>query len=253
MKKLTIMLVVIAGLMIGACGGRAGDTSERRREILVSAAASLTDAFTAIEISFEQFNPSVDVVLNFAGSSSLREQILEGAPVDVFASANRTIMDQVIAGGGVSGEVRVFATNSLAIAVPTGNPAGVGGLEDFANGDLLIGLCAEQVPCGEFARRALADAGITPEVDTNEPDVRALLTKIGAGELDAGITYATDLPSAADTVDGVAIPVAQNVTTDYPIAVLDDAPNPADAEAFVAFVLSDGGQAILAQYGFDSP
>ena len=243
------MWLLALGLVVTvACGG--GQNVEG--ELLVSAAASLTDALAEIEAEFETANPEVDVVLNLGSSSSLREQILEGAPADVFASANTSNMDQVIeAGEAESGEI--FVTNLLQIAVPAGNPAGIAGLEDFANEDLLIGLCAEDVPCGDFGRQALENGGITPAIDTNEPDVRALLTKIEAGELDAGITYVTDVLSTDGAVEGVDIPDDVNVVAEYPIAALTNAPNPDAAAAFVDFVLSDEGQAILASYGFQSP
>jgi molybdate transport system substrate-binding protein len=153
----------------------------------------------------------------------------------------------------VDGEPEIFVTNLLQIAVPTGNPAGVTGLQDFARDELLIGLCAEDVPCGEFGREALASAGVTPAIDTNETDVRALLTKIEAGELDAGITYVTDVMSTGGTVEGIEIPEENNVVAEYPIAALAAAPNPEAAAAFVEFVLSDDGQAILKGYGFSSP
>lgn len=116
----------------------------------------------------------------------------------------------------------------------------------------MIGLCAEEVPCGDFAREALTNAGVTPAIDSNEPDVRALLTKVELGELDAGITYVTDVAST-DAVDGVDIPEDENVFADYPIAVLNNAPNPDAATAFVDFVLSDEGQAILLEFGFSGP
>jgi len=222
-------------------------------ELLVSAAASLTDAFGEVESAFEEENPDVDVVLNLGSSSALSEQVLEGAPADVFASANTSNMDQVAQAGELSGEAEIFVTNSLQIAVPAGNPAGVTGLEDFAREKLLIGLCAEDVPCGDFGRQALENAGISPSIDTNEPDVRALLTKIEAGELDAGITYVTDVLSSSGTVEGIEIPAEVNVVAEYPIATLAGAPNADAAAAWVEFVLSDEGQAILTSYGFTSP
>ncbi|HEX9856697.1 MAG TPA: molybdate ABC transporter substrate-binding protein [Acidimicrobiia bacterium] len=231
--------------VIAACAG-----SDTRDRLLVSAAASLTDAFRDIESAFETDHPDVDVVLNLGATSALREQILEGAPVDVFASANTANMGAVVDAGAVDGEPSIFAINRLEIAVPTSNPAGVTGLSDFARDELLIGLCAEAVPCGDFARQALANGGVTPRIDTNEPDVRALLTKIEAGELDAAIVYATDVLSASGSVEGVAIPDEDNVPAEYPIAVLRDAPNPEVAKAFVAFVHSNAGREILATYGF---
>lgn len=244
--------ILILALIAAACGG-SGDGAASEGELLVSAAASLTDAFGEIETAFEDANPGVDVVLNLGASSALREQILEGAPADVFASANTSNMDQVAEGGEISGDAQIFVTNSLQIAVPEGNPGAVVGLDDFANEELLIGLCADDVPCGEFGREALANAGVTPSIDTNEPDVRALLTKIEAGELDAGITYVTDVMSTGGAVEGVEIPDEVNVVAEYPIAPLTGGPNPESAAAFVEFVLSEEGQAILTAYGFVSP
>ncbi len=252
--------MLVCSLATAGCEGSSPDTTRNesgaailKGNVLVSAAASLSDAFVEIESMFEAANPGVDVTLNLAGSSALREQILEGAPADVFASANTSNMDRVVDAGEAAGEPQIFATNLLQIAVPAGNPAGVAGLEDFGRDELLIGLCAEQVPCGESAREALAMAGVTPMVDTNEPDVRALLTKIEEGELDAGITYVTDVLSADAAVDGVEIPELQNVVAEYSIAILASAPNPEAARAFVVFVLSIEGQAILGEYGFASP
>jgi molybdate transport system substrate-binding protein len=161
-------------------------------------------------------------------------------------------MDQVV-DGGAAAEPQNFVTNLLEIAVPAGNEAGVSGLGDFANPDLLIGLCAEEVPCGEFGREALANAGVTPSIDTDEPDVRSLLTKVEAGDLDAGIVYVTDVMAAGDAVEGIEIPSDENVVATYPIAALSDAANPDTADAFVEFVLSDEGQEILRSYGFDAP
>jgi molybdate transport system substrate-binding protein len=245
-------------LLVSACSGAglgsttSGPAPSLEGELLISAAASLTDAFAVVESAFEAANPGVDVVLNLGSSSSLREQILEGAPADVFASANTSNMDQVVEAGEAS-DPEIFATNLLQIAVPVGNEAGVTGLVDFANEDLLIGLCAEDVPCGDFGRQALENAGVAPAIDTNEPDVRALLTKIGAGELDAGIVYVTDVLSAAGAVEGIDIPEEHNVTANYPIAALVNGQNPDAAAAFVAFVLSEEGQAILGDFGFSSP
>jgi len=222
--------------------------------VLIFAAASLTDALAEVESAFETAYPDVDVLLNLAGSSALREQILEGAPADAFLSANASNMDQVVEAGEAENS-EMFATNVLQIAVPAGNPAGVIGLETFADNALLIGLCAEEVPCGDFGRQALDNAGVTLAIDTNEPDVRALLTKIAEGELDAGIVYVTDVlaPDFADDVEGIDIPAEVNVVAAYPIAALVGAPNPDAASAFVDFVLSDAGQAILNEYGFGSP
>ena len=242
---------LMAALLVAACGGSADDPSARR-ELLVSAAASLTEAFLEIETEFEAATPGVDVILNLGGSSLLREQILSGAPVEVFAPADPDMMQQVRDAGYLDGPYRVFARNRMAIAVPGGNPAGVRGLDDLADERLLVGLCAEMVPCGAFARRVLAKAGIRPVVDTEEPNVRALLTKVEAGELDVAVVYATDI-GTSDGVDGIAIADDYNVVAEYPIAVVAGSPDPTGAEAFVAFVLSTGGRRVLDRHGFSLP
>lgn len=246
-------LVIALVALLAACGGSGRATPDGlEREVVVSAAASLTDAFAEIEVAFEAAHPGVDVVLNLGASSTLREQILAGAPVDVYAAASTLTMADVVALGRSDGDPIVFAHNSLAIAVPVGNPGGVAGLEDFARGELLIGLCAQGVPCGDLARRVLAAAGVVPAVDTNEPNVRALLTKIELGELDAGIVYETDV-MGAPRVQGLEIPETHDIRADYPITVVAAAPHPRTAAAFVAFVLSGEGQRILGEYGFSSP
>lgn len=242
--------VATAALLLSACGGTGQSTSD---EVLVSAASSLTEAFAEMEIAFESANPEIDVVLNIGGSSALREQILAGAPADVFASANISNMGLVVDAGDVEGESAIFARNRLEIAVPVGNPGGVTGLADFARDELLIGLCAESVPCGDYGQRVLQNAGVVPAVDTEEPNVRALLTKIEVGELDAGIVYETDVASTDGEVTGVEIPDGDNVHADYSIAVLTEAPNVDGAAVFLAFVLSEEGRAILANHGFVLP
>lgn len=236
--------------MLVACGGN--DDPAVGSTITVFAAASLTDAFTQLAVDFETDHTESTVELNFGASSALREQIRSGAPADVFASANLATMEQLAEAGALAGAPRVFATNALEIAVPVGNPAGLTGLADFGRDELVLGLCAEQVPCGQLAREMLAAAGVTPAPDTDEPDVRALLTKVAAGELDAGIVYRTDV-LADDGVEGIVVPEDQNVVADHPIAVLADAGEPAAATAFVEFVVGPDGQQLLATYGFEGP
>jgi molybdate transport system substrate-binding protein len=241
------MALALAGAL-ASCGAQAAEET-----LVVSAAASLDEAFTEIAAVFEDQHPGNDVLLNFAGSSTLREQILEGSPVDVFASANIPNMDAVAEAGEISGQPEIFALNRLQIAVPAGNPAGVDGLADFSDESLLIGLCAEGVPCGDFARETLALAGVLPAVDSNEPDVRALLTKIAEGELDAGITYVTDVVASGGDVEGIVVPDEFNVVAEYPIVTVSSGASPDSAAAFVGLVLSDIGQAILRDHGFSSP
>lgn len=241
----------LAAALAAACGGP-GDGSPGRIRLSVSAASSLTEVFAEIEKEFEAANPGVDVVLNLGGSSLLREQILSGAPTGVFASADLEVMRQLDEAGSLAGPFRVFARSRMAVAVPEGNPAGIGGLADLAREPLLVGLCAEGVPCGDFARRALAEAGVAAAADTEEPNVRALLTKVEEAELDAAVVYITDI-AAADGVEGIPIPDEHNVTVEYPIAVVTGSPAPAAAEAFTAFVLSAAGGRILERGGFSLP
>ena len=187
-----------------------------------------------------------------APSSGLREDILAGSPADVFASANTSNMDQVVDADAAS-DPEVFVTNQLQIAVPPGNPGEVTGLADFTKADLLIGLCAEEVPCGEFGREALANAGVTPSIDTNAPDVASA----AHADRERRPRRRDRVPHrrprrGARRCEGIDIPADDNVVAEYPIAALTDAENPEVAEAFVAFVLSDDGQEILTSYGFDS-
>ncbi|MGI9605028.1 MAG: molybdate ABC transporter substrate-binding protein [Acidimicrobiales bacterium] len=248
-RRRPALLLALAGLLIAACADGDGGESDT---VLVYAAASLTDAFIDLEIEFESANNDVDVRLNFAGSSTLREQVLEGAPADVFASANIAVMTELVEAGAARRPAD-FASNRLEIAVPVGNPEGVTGLNDFADQTLLVGVCAVGVPCGDLSRIVLGNAGVDLAADTHEPDVRSLLTKIEAGELDAGLVYRTDVLSQANEVDGLAIPSDVNRSSIYPIATLTEAPNDLDATRFVEFVLSARGRDVLAGHGFDAP
>jgi molybdate transport system substrate-binding protein len=241
---------------VAACGGDDGtDAADQPGSgaIVVFAAASLTEAFDALAEAFTDANPQVAVTLNLAGSQTLASQILEGAPADVFASANTTQMDAVARSIQLAGAPEVLTANRMEIAVEAGNPLGIEGLEDLAAADLLVVLPAEEVPAGRYAREVLDAAGIAVTPVSLERDVRAALSKVDLGEADASIVYASDVVAAGDRVTGVPIPVEDNVAAAYPIARLADAPNPVAADAFIAFVLSEPGQAILAAYGFTAP
>jgi len=208
----------------------AGCAPAQRETVTVFAAASLTGSFEEIADAFEAENPNVDVVFSFGGSSGLATQIDQGAPADVFASASPALL-----------EGELFATNVLEIAVADG--ADVTGLEDFADPDKLIALCAVEVPCGAAANTLFAELGITPSVDTYEQDVKAVLTKVELGEVDAGLVYATDV--IASGVHGIPV---DSAPVSYPIAALTER-----GKAFVAFVLSPTGQQILRTAGFGAP
>ena len=242
-----LALALVSALASGACGGSDGDQT-----LTVVAAASLTDVMSDLGQAFEIANSGVAVRVSTGPSSGLRESILAGAPADVFASADRSNMDPVVAAGEASAP-EVFTRNSLAIAVPPGNPASITGLDDFARDDLFLGLCASQVPCGSLAREALSAAGVEPALDTEASDVRSLLTQVASGDLDAGIVYRTDVRAAAGAVDGVDIPSEADVIAEYSIAVLASSSDPVRAGAFVAFVQSRRGQEILLAAGFGAP
>jgi molybdate transport system substrate-binding protein len=222
-------------------------------DVTVFAAASLTESFQTLGDSFMQAHPDVTVRFNFAGSSALAQQIAAGAPADVFAAASPATMKTVVDAGGNAEKPRVFARNALEIAVPPGNPAGVKGLADLANPDLTIALCAAEVPCGAAAVKAFAAAGSTPAPDTLERDVRAALSKVQLGEVDAALVYRSDVIAAGTGVDGIELPATSEATNDYPITVLTDAPNSEAAQAFVDHVVSREGQQVLANAGFASP
>ena len=165
----------------------------------------------------------MNVVFNFAGSSALAQQINQGAPADVFASAAPKNMDQVTD----KGTATTFAKNRLEIAVPKGNPGRITGLADFGNAGKKIALCAEQVPCGAAAKKVFEAAKITPQPDSLEQDVKAALTKVSLGEVDAALVYKTDVQAAAGKVDGIEFPQADKAINEYPIATLTRAPNAA--------------------------
>jgi len=222
-------------------------------DITVFAAASLTESFTQIGKDFEAANPDAKVTFNFAGSSALAQQINQGAPVDVFASAAPTNMKQVTDTGAITDSPVTFVTNTLEIAVPAGNPGKITGLADFAKPDLKIALCAEQVPCGAAAKKVFEAAGITAAPDTLEQDVKAVLTKVSLGEVDAALVYKTDVKAAGDKVEGIEFAESDKAVNEYPIAACAKAPNADGAKAFVDYVLSDKGKAVLTKAGFGAP
>jgi len=245
-----------AGTGAGSNEAAAGATAEERTlsgTLTVFAAASLTDVFTELGAQFEAENPDLTVTFNFAASSTLAAQITQAAPADVFASASATTMQTVVDAGLNAEEPAVFVQNTLQIAVPAGNPAGVTGLTDFTNADLTIALCAEEVPCGAAAIKVFEAAGLTPQPDTLEADVRAALTKVELGEVDAALVYKTDVLAAGDVVEGIEFPESAEAANDYPITALTEAPNADAAAAWVEFVQSEDGLAALEAAGFQLP
>ncbi len=258
-RRTRLVATVAASLVLAtACGDGAttsgGPTSSGvvRGEITVFAAASLTEAFTALGRDFEAAHPGTKVTMSFGPSSGLAQQITQGAPADVFASASPTNMAQVVDAGDASAP-EDFAQNVMEIAVPPANPAKVGSVADLARPGVKVVLCQAQVPCGAVAAQVFANARVKVTPVSEETDVKSVLTKVALGEADAGVVYVTDVRAAAGTVKGVAIPDDVNASTSYPIAMLKSSRNAATAEAFVDFVLSPVGTRALAGAGFQGP
>lgn len=238
--------LLLACLTLGGSG--CGDEpSSADAPLTVFAAASLTDAFTELGDEFAAAHPEVTLRFNFAGSGELATQLEQRAPADVFASADMRTMGEA---SDLVGAQRIFGRNRMMIAVAPGNPHGVTGLSDLASRDLKVVLAAPDVPAGRYAEEILDRAGMAVSPVSLEASVKGVVSKIALGEADAGIVYVTDVAAARDTVTGVAIPTAQNVVADYPIATVSAAINPNTAAVFVDFVLSPAGQATLARHGF---
>ncbi len=255
------VLTVLTAMMLTACGGSGPSTASTSfpspdnvaGTINVFAAASLTAAFKDVGAAFQAKHPKANVVFNFAGSASLVTSINNGAPADVFASADLPNMQKVVATGNTVSQLVNFASNELQIVVSAGNPKGIKGLADLASPGTVVILCAPVVPCGNYANQALAKAGVKVTPKSQEQDVNAVVSKVSLGEADAGIVYVTDVKAAGARVQGVPIPDTQNVAALYPIATVKGGSNPRGGQAFIDFVLSAPGQSKLANYGFKKP
>ena len=272
MRKLlsTILVGLAVSLLVLGCVPRAAPTtSESTTEdaaitLHVFAAASLTDAFGEIGAAFSAANPGTEVVFNFAGSNQLATQIGEGAPADLFASANRTQLEVAIDTGRIiTGTQRIFVRNRLVVVTPGDNPAGLTGLQDLTTPGVKLVFAAKEVPVGQYALdfldKAVADGtlgadykdAVLANVVSYEANVRAVLTKVALGEADAGIVYTSDAAASSEgEVAQIEIPDQLNTIASYPIAPLADSPNLALAQAFMDYVLAPEGQQVLVKYGF---
>lgn len=245
--RVTLVFAVAALLAVTVSGCSGGG-----RTLTVFAAASLTEAFGALQQRFEHDHPGVDVRLSVGGSSTLAQQIVEGAPVDVFASADERTMREVADAGRLDGTPAVFATNTLMIAVQPGNPHHIRRFADLGAGGLTVIVCAPQVPCGAAIEHVERSTGVTLRPASEEQNVKAVLTKVEAGEADAGLVYASDVAST-DRVEGVPFPETSSAVNTYPVAVLADAPEPGLARQFQELVLGPVGQRELVKAGFGAP
>jgi len=259
-----VSLCLLLALLVAGCLPGAQPAAQPRREMLtVFAAASLKDLFEALEEIYEVDHPTIDVVFNLGGSQQLAQQLVNGAPADLFASANQRQMQVAIDAGRVTTESRqIFAGNHLIIVTPADNPAGIDGVAKLANPGLKLVLAAASVPAGEYSLTLLDKAAASPDfgpgfreavlanVVSYEENVRSVLNKVVLGEADAGIVYSSDVtPDSADQVFVISIPPEFNVEAQYPVAVIADSDHVDAAQAFVDLLLSIKGQLLLEEYG----
>lgn len=261
LKRLTSLLL-LATSVLAACETPAPTATPAPRTLNLFAAASLSGAFGEIAKAFEAVNPGVSVISSFAGSQSLRTQIEQGASADVFASADHKNMDTMVTENLIAtGKYQDFANNRLVVVLPPKNPANIQTLQDLARPGIKLDLADASVPVGNYARQALTNLSKDPmygadystkvlaSVVSNETDVKQVVSKVDLGEADAGIVYVTDAQAAPD-LKTIAIPDNFNVIAKYPIAVVAKSPHADLATAFVAYVLSPDGQAVLQKWGF---
>lgn len=248
-----LLLAVVIGLSGCSSATGVGHPSSSARSgpavgLTVFAAASLTGVFDDIGHAFMTEHPGVTVHAVYDGSSTLVTQLVEGAPADVFATADEATMQRAVKAGLIDGAPSLFATNTLEIAVAPGNPAGIRGLADLAKPGLAVVVCAVQVPCGAASADLLTRAGVELTPASEEQNVKAVVTKVSLGEADAGIVYATDVQASEGRIEGVDI--GADVHNRYLIGKLKAAGSPEAASAFVGFVLSDAGRQLLSDAGF---
>ena len=250
-------------LALAGCGGGGGESGGQGdaapqgqadgQTLTVFAAASLKDTFGQMEKQFEQANPGTDVKLTFAGSSNLASQIKQGAPADVFASADENNMKKVTDPGLTAAAPVTFATNTLQIAVAPNNPKHIQSLQDLANPANKTVVCAPQVPCGSAATKVEKAGGVDIKPVSEEQDVKSVLSKVSSGNADAGLVYVTDVAAAKGQVQGVTFPQASAAVNNYPIAVLKNAQNAELANKWVQLVTGPQGQQVLKTAGFGAP
>ncbi|WP_344303330.1 molybdate ABC transporter substrate-binding protein [Nocardioides bigeumensis] len=252
----TLAVALVTVLAMGGCGSGSGDDGgedggdDEGATLTVYAASSLTATFEQLGDAFEADHDGVEVELNFAGSSDLVAQIQEGAPADVFASADEANMEKLTAEDLQGSAPEAFASNTLEIVVPPGNPAGIESFDDLTEAELNLVVCAPEVPCGAAAAKIAESAGVTLTPVSEEQSVTDVLAKVTSGEADAGLVYVTDVRAAGDGVEGFEFEESAAAVNVYPIATVAASENAELAQQFVDLVLSDEGQQVLADAGF---
>jgi molybdate transport system substrate-binding protein len=244
---------VAGALPLTAVSCSSDNSGSDKSTLTVLAGSSLTEAFTTLKEQYESDHPDVVVVFSFDSSATLAEQVTQGAPADVLATADEDTMKTVTDAGDAADTPQVFVTNTLVIVTPPDNPAGVTDVSDLADPSVKVSVCDETVPCGSAAKELLALDHVDVTPVSLEPDVKSVLTKVTLGEVDAGIVYTSDAKTAGEAVSTIQIKNADQVVNSYPIVALKNAPNPSAAQDWVDLVLSPAGQKVLADDGFGAP
>jgi molybdate transport system substrate-binding protein len=238
--------LLVALILLATCGS--DESADEASTLRVVAAASLTEPFTQLETTFERAHPDVDVTLSFDSSAILVEQVSQGLDADVLATADEKSMDKAVSAGVVTDQPEAFATNTLVIATSAGNPSDIRGLQDLADADFAV--CVPAAPCGDATQRLFALDGFSGKPATEEENVKGVLTKVTAGEVDAGLVYASDAQAAGDKVDVVRAENASEVVNVDPIATVRGSKNAAAAADWIDLVTGPQGQEVLASRGF---
>jgi molybdate transport system substrate-binding protein len=246
MKWLALPLALVAALILADCGS--DEPADEASTLQVLAAASLTEPFTELEKSFERSHPDVDVRVSFDSSAILVEQLSQGLPADVLATADEQSMDMAVAADVIAATPKPFATNTLVIATPAGNPANVTGLDDLA--DATFAVCVPAAPCGNATERLFALNDVTAKPATEEENVKGVLTKVTIGEVDAGLVYASDAQAASDKIDVVRAENASEIVNVDPIAAVKGGQNTGAVEDWIDLVTGAEGQEVFASHGF---
>jgi molybdate transport system substrate-binding protein len=264
-RRLAACTVVVVAALAAACGSSGSSKSSKPSSppttsvtkltgpLTVLAASSLTEGFDDVKDLLTATNPGLKLTFSYAGSQALVQQIEQGAPADLFASASSKNMQTLVADGLVL-TPKTFARNTLEIAVAPGNPKHIAALADLERADVTLVLADPSVPVGDYALQAFAKAGLpAPHAKSLELDVKAALAKVTLGEADAVVVYVTDVNAAGPKVQGVAVPDADNVIATYPVAVVKASKNRVAAQAFVDNIVSGSGQYALQGRGFLPP
>ena len=255
-KSALFLIITVIALLLAGCGGgsdKSSDSGGGKTTLNVLGAASLTETFTTLANDFEKDHPGVSVKLAFDSSATLAEQVNQGAPADVLATADTATMQTVVDAGGTAKDPVLFATNHLQMVVPKDNPAGIKQFSDLDKPNVKYVVCVDTAPCGKLAKKVLAANNITHKPASEEVDVKAVEAKVEQNEADAGLVYVTDAVAAGDKVKVIDVPTTKGNLNQYPIAALKDAKESKLAQQFVDLVLSSKGQQVLSDAGFGKP